>query len=106
MTNWRPLNSTNNFSTIWLLEDSFELNSNSDKEFQLEFKDEQGVSYCLPVAKINDSLFGVKCPKFGYQFEKVVLTELEGQLRSCQELLEFEPDSKCKCCLDVNVCSL
>lgn len=96
LKNWQPINSTNNYDTIWILQDSFELNSNSGSEFELDFTDEHGSSHLLTVRKTSYGLFGIKLPKFEREFEPAVLEELKGQLKSCQELLEYEPDSKCK----------
>lgn len=84
-------------STIWMLEDVFELNTNSNQQFELEFHDEHGTVHSMGVAKIDaDCLFGVKMPKFGYEFGTPVQEVLQSQLASCMELLDFEPDSKCK----------
>lgn len=95
LKNWSPLNSNSSFSTIWLLKDVFEFNSNSDLQFDLEFIDETGGKHSLRINKINECLFGIKKPKFGYEFEEAVLEVLQGQLSSCEELLKFDPDCKC-----------
>ncbi len=96
LKNWRPINSTNHYDTIWILEDTFELNNNSESEFELEFIDESGHSHRLKIKKTANGLFGIKLPRFEHEFEPTVLEELQGQLKSCQELLEYEPESKCK----------
>jgi len=94
LKNWQPINSTNHYDTIWILQDSFELNNNSGSEFELEFIDEHGNSHLLTIRKTSNGLFGIKLPRFEYEFEPAVLDELKGQLKSCQELLEYEPESK------------
>lgn len=81
--------------SIWKLEDTFELNSEGDSLFDLTFVDENENSHILQITKSNDGLFGIKMPKFGYEFGSGVLNVLEEQLDSCQQLLEHEPDSKC-----------
>lgn len=94
--NWKPIASSTQFSTIWMLEDSFALNNNSNENFQLEFSQASGTVCRLAVTKIEDCLFGIKVPKFGYEFGAAIVAELQEQLNSCQQLLEYEPDSKCK----------
>lgn len=96
---WQPVNTsdTNSYDTIWTLEDVFELNSESNAVLDLDFIDESGQSHTLPIKKQNNGLFGIKMPKFGYEFGSSVLDVLKEQLSSCKQLLEFEPDSKCKC---------
>lgn len=37
---------------------------------------------------------GVKLPKFGFEFGSTILEVLHNQLESCNQLLEYEPDSK------------
>lgn len=98
LKHWIPVDQTGEYSCIWLLEDSFELNSDSDKEFQLEFVDESNVSHYLKITKGINGLFGIKMPRFGYEFEPLVIDELKIQLEACNQLLEYEADSKCKFC--------
>lgn len=94
---WLPINSSiSKYDTIWTLKDVFELNSDSSETLELEFIDENGQSHTLPIVKHENSLFGIKMPKFGYEFGASVLDVLKEQLSSCQQLLEFEPNSKCK----------
>lgn len=96
LKNWQPINSTNHYDTIWILHDSFELNNNSESEFELDFVGEHGTSHQLTIRKTTNGLFGIKLPRFEHEFEPTVLEELKGQLKSCDELLEYEPDSKCR----------
>lgn len=95
---WRPATAGDHivYDTIWTLEDIFELNSESNAVLDLDFIDENGQSHVLPIKKQNDGLFGIKMPTFGYEFGSGVLDVLREQLTSCKQLLEFEPDSKCK----------
>jgi geranylgeranyl transferase type-2 subunit alpha len=74
---------------IWMQQGSFQPNAGEvtmrqgDKEFKLEVK------------KLRDDLaIGIKCPTFGYEFGAAVMEELKNQLDSCNQLLEYEPDSK------------
>lgn len=91
---WKPLNELKNFDTVWKLEDTFELNNESGLVFDMQFVDEHDQTHSLRVTKSNDGLFGIKTPKFGYEFGENVMKELNEQLSSCNQLLEFEPDSK------------
>lgn len=99
---WKPVNTTLStiggsslYHTIWMLEDTFELNTeNDDREYQLEFCDENNVKHQLNVLRTNDAMFGIKMPKFGYEFEATVKHVLADQLKSCEELLEYESHSK------------
>lgn len=95
---WHPINAESSveYYTVWKLEDSFELNNESDSSFELTFIDENDNSHSLPISKCNDGLFGIKMPRFGYEFGSGVLCVLQDQLSSCQQLLEYEPDSKCE----------
>lgn len=95
---WKPVATTSAYSTIWFLEDSFELNTtNFSQHFCLEFRDENEQLHEMQVNKTDDGgLFGIKMPKFGYEFGATIVDVLQEQLKSCEELLEYEPDSKCK----------
>jgi geranylgeranyl transferase type-2 subunit alpha len=87
---WKTLSGSKSDS-IWIQEGDFQLPTDDvkvtlkvdSKEFQLETKK-------LP----NGSIIGIKCPAFGYEFGSAVMDELRNQLDSCNELLEYEPDSK------------
>lgn len=95
---WQAVNATPNvkYYSVWKLEDSFELNSEGDTIFDLTFIDEDDNTHSLQISKNNDGLFGIKMPRFGYEFGSGVLNVLQDQLTSCQQLLEYEPESKCK----------
>lgn len=96
---WQPVNAKLDVKhdSIWKLEDTFVLNSEGDSLLDLAFVDECEISHTLQIIKSNDGLFGIKMPKFGYEFGLGVLNVLQEQLNSCQQLLEYEPDSKCEC---------
>lgn len=96
---WEPVNGQSHIQhyTIWKLEDSFVLNSEGDSLYDLTFVDENNETHTLPIIKNDDGLFGIKMPRFGFQFGTSVLDVLQEQLTACQQLLEHEPDSKCKC---------
>lgn len=95
---WQPVNGASGTKhyTVWKLEDSFELNSEGDSIFELTFVDEDENAHSLQICKSNGGLFGIKMPKFGYEFGSGVLSVLQEQLSSCRQLLEYEPESKCK----------
>lgn len=80
---------------MWKLEDSFELNNEGGSVFELTFIDEDEHLHTLQIERSNDGLFGIKMPRFGYEFGSAILDVLQGQLSSCQQLLEHEPESKC-----------
>lgn len=42
----------------------------------------------------SEKAVAIKCPSFGYEFGAAVMDELRNQLDSCNQLLEYEPDSK------------
>lgn len=93
---WKPVNSDAKYDSVWKLEDTFELNNESNSVFDLTFVDEDGKTHSLQITKSNDGLFGIKMPKFGYEFGLGVLDVLQGLLESCHQLLELTPASKCK----------
>lgn len=95
---WQPVNGDSHvkYYSVWKLEDSFELNNEGGSLFDLTFVDEDDNSHTLQIEKSNDGLFGIKMPRFGYEFGSAVLDVLQEQLSSCQQLLEYEPESKCK----------
>lgn len=95
---WQPVNSETRlkYYPVWKLEDSFELNNEGGSLFDLTFIDEDDHSHTLQIEKSNDGLFGIKMPRFGYEFGSAILSVLQDQLSSCQQLLEYEPESKCK----------
>lgn len=95
---WQPINAQQylKYYSVWKLEDSFELNNEGDSILDLMFVDENNNAHSLQIAKRQDGLFGIKMPRFGYEFGSGVLSVLQDQLNSCLELLEYEPESKCK----------
>lgn len=97
---WLPVGSSSTHSCIWMLRDSFALNDDEigmdePTQFTLEFLDETGKTHTLMVAKKNGCLFGIKQPRFEYEFEASVRAELQQQLQEFEELSELEEDSKC-----------
>lgn len=95
---WQPINvqSQLKYYTIWRLEDSFALNSEGGTVFDLTFVDENDVAHNLQIEKSDEGLFGIKMPRFGYEFGVSVRDVLQEQLKLCQQLLEHEPESKCE----------
>lgn len=98
---WHPLTDIENqYNYVWKLEDTFELNNDSESIFELIFMDEKGENHSLRITKNNNVLFGIKKPKFGYEFGENITSVLREQLQSVQELIETddvaEDRSKCK----------
>lgn len=77
--------------SIWIQQGDFQLVG--DKiEVVAEMN---GKSYHVEAERTSDGSFiGVKMPTFGYEFGAAVIDELKNQLDSCNQLLEYEPDSK------------
>lgn len=76
--------------TTWIQTGNFQ--RSGDIEVSVKFN---GATYQLETRKLeNGTVVGVKCPKFGYEFGSAVMDELKNQLDSCNQLLEYEPDSK------------
>lgn len=94
---WEAINAQPDlkYYTIWRLEDSFALNSEGDSVFDLTFVDENEMAHNLQIAKSDGGLFGIKMPRFGYEFGVGVRDVLQEQLKLCQQLLEHEPESRC-----------
>lgn len=86
---WRPI-SSNKSDCIWIQQGDFEIVENIDvnvKSCDKEFK--------LSATKNDENtVIGYKLPSFGYEFGTAVKEELKNQLDSCNQLLEYEPDSK------------
>ena len=75
---------------IWVQQGNFQ----SINEATLSVTKDEEI-FNLDATKIqNGSIIGIKCPTFGYEFGAVVMEELRNQLNSCNQLLEYEPDSK------------
>lgn len=85
---WKSLSGSKS-DTTWIQRGDFDVN----EEIQLKMT-HNNKSYYLDTKKINDEIFGIKIPSFGYEFGAAVMEELNNQLDSCNQLLEFEPDSK------------
>lgn len=72
------------------------MNSEGGSQYDLTFVNENKETYTMPITKSADGLFGIKMPRLGFHFGAAVLDVLQEQLLSCQQLLEYDPDSKCK----------
>lgn len=80
----------NKKDTVWIQHGDYLLPDTVKVVVKLNHK-----TFQLETKKTEDGTFiGVRCPSFGFEFEKSVMDELENQLESCNQLLEFEPDSK------------
>jgi geranylgeranyl transferase type-2 subunit alpha len=84
---WRAI-SGNKSDAIWIQRGDFEMTA--DKVL-MAYKNNE---YTLKTRRVNDEIIGIKLPSFGYEFGAAVIEELNNQLDSCNQLLEFEPDSK------------
>ncbi|XP_055596290.1 geranylgeranyl transferase type-2 subunit alpha [Uranotaenia lowii] len=82
------------YSLTWIL-NKFSAEKSSQDSLTITFTDEDSTVHTIQVKQIDDStIFGIKQPKFDYEFGSAVVTVLKTQLESCEQLLEFEPDSK------------
>ncbi|CAO1356209.1 unnamed protein product, partial [Diamesa hyperborea] len=90
MNEWKSIGG-NTFDTIWILEKQLNITNTEDFIISLDVDE---ITHELNVKKVEDSYIGIKMPKFGYEFGAAVMEELNSQLDSCNQLLEFEPDSK------------
>lgn len=93
-SSWRSV-SGQNYDTIWMLDGNFNVPESYTGKVLLEISDSKEM-HELDISKSKDSVIGIKMPKFGYEFGAAVMDVLKSQLESCQQLLEYEPDSKCE----------
>ncbi|CRL00354.1 CLUMA_CG013627, isoform A, partial [Clunio marinus] len=77
-------------STVWIQRGTFRL----PDEVNVNIKFDNKICEIKTRRLEGNSLIGIKCPSFGYEFGAVVIDELKNQLESCTQLLEYEPDSK------------
>lgn len=77
--------------SIWIQQGDFQLFGD-----EIEVLAESNVArYQIKAEKNRErSFIGIKVPTFGYEFGAAVIDELKNQLDSCNQLLEYEPDSK------------
>lgn len=90
---WIPSKEGSLYDTTWFLKDAFKINFESPL-FELSVLVNDKPKYTIGLSKFDQDLIGVKTPKFGYEFGQAVKEELKGQLDSCNQLLEYEPESK------------
>ncbi|CAG9797100.1 unnamed protein product [Chironomus riparius] len=82
--------SGNKSDCIWINRGDFEITD--EILIKVTHADQE---YSLTAKKYDKSaVIGCKLPSFGYEFGIAVKEELKNQLESCNQLLEFEPDSK------------
>uniref|UniRef100_A0A2M4CHR6 Geranylgeranyl transferase type-2 subunit alpha n=1 Tax=Anopheles darlingi TaxID=43151 RepID=A0A2M4CHR6_ANODA len=97
-TKWRPFGQSkqSNYATTWVLQDNtILLDDHHSKDAKVTFVTANGSKHELLLQRPSPEVaVGVKKPKFGYEFGAAIVEVLKAQLISCQELLEFEPDSK------------
>lgn len=82
--------SGNKSDAIWIQRGAYDVDQD-DIKVKMTYK---GSDYSLDTKKVNEEIIGIKLHSFGYEFGAAVLEELNNQLESCNQLLEFEPDSK------------
>lgn len=93
---WVSTNSSlSDYDTTWTLNGDFQIADTADSDLKLILVID-GEQFELQMQRIENELFGIKMPKFGYEFSIGVVDVLKTQLESCDQLLEFEPESKCK----------
>ncbi|XP_039443904.1 geranylgeranyl transferase type-2 subunit alpha isoform X2 [Culex pipiens pallens] len=92
--NWQSACFDDSYSVTWILRDATP-NLPNQLTFPLTFTDEFNQTHTLELNKTSPTeLFAIRKPKFGTEFGVAVVDVLKAQLESCQQLLEFEPDSK------------
>uniref|UniRef100_A0AAG5DWX0 Geranylgeranyl transferase type-2 subunit alpha n=1 Tax=Anopheles atroparvus TaxID=41427 RepID=A0AAG5DWX0_ANOAO len=90
---WKPVDEESSYDTTWVLQGTFAMKEGITQSVSLVTPDgvEHGLDLTTPSPQ---TVVGVKKPKFGYEFGSSIVDVLKAQLASCQELLEYEPDSK------------
>ncbi|XP_053695035.1 geranylgeranyl transferase type-2 subunit alpha [Sabethes cyaneus] len=92
-SDWTPA-TDDNYCVTWTLR-NFEIKLSDQPSAIVSFVDENGKTFTLQAKKISIcSILGINKPKFGHEFGAAVLDVLKNQLDSCQQLLEYEPESK------------
>lgn len=87
---WRPL-SGGKSDTVWLASGTYAIDSELSVTMSFNNVDQ---TLELPTKRVGDTLIGIRLPTFGYEFTAAVKEVLRNQLDSCNQLLEYEPDSK------------
>jgi geranylgeranyl transferase type-2 subunit alpha len=88
-SSWRSLSGEKS-DWIWIQKGVFELSDN----FTIEVRRNE-CFYSMKTRRVNEEqLIAFNIPTFGYEFGAAVKEELKNQLDSCNQLLEYEPDSK------------
>lgn len=93
---WQPLNESVELNQTWWIENDFEaIKLEPGERLHLIVTNTyDGTEYRIDVKNFNNRWVGLKLPKFEYEFGEAVKQTLKEQLKSCQELLAIEPDSK------------
>lgn len=87
VSTWTSI-SGNKSDAIWIQRGDYDIH---DVSVKMTYN---GNDFSLDTRTINEEVIGIKLHSFGYEFGAAVLEELNNQLESCNQLLEFEPDSK------------
>lgn len=85
------------YHTTWIIDLDLNERVNETATLCLEEIDDNEVIFKFTLLcdrPTDGGIIGIKPPKFGYVFSEAVLNVLVEQLKSCDELLEYEPDSK------------
>lgn len=91
---WRSL-SGGKSDSVWIQKGSYAIED--EVKISLSSKSDGGdgsQSFEISTRRVDDALIGIKLPLFGYEFTAAVKEVLKNQLDSCNQLLEYEPDSK------------
>lgn len=76
--------------SVWIQKGTYVI----DEETTISLHLKDGQIFEIKMKRVGDTLIGIKLPVFGYEFTAAVKEVLRNQLDSCNQLLEYEPDSK------------
>ncbi|XP_055376422.1 geranylgeranyl transferase type-2 subunit alpha [Condylostylus longicornis] len=92
--NFRSARSEHQYDNVWILQESVDF-SNLDSCLEVKCTSNDGkINLKINVKKVTDGYCGLRCPNFEYEFGAALKDQLRSQLMSCEELLEYEPESK------------
>lgn len=92
---WQPLQKNSDVDITWILSDTFFSTDESVNDACVYLKDSKtSTEFSLPVSKSINSWYGIRLPKFEYEFGPDTMNIFKEQLKSCHELLDLEPNNK------------